>query len=161
MNENRRIDEVDCHILQELQRNARVSSAEMARNLGMAASAVGERVRKLEKGGLIKAYEARLDRKRLGRALTAFTFVHTEEAVGVLDTGERLAAIEGVMEVHYCAGRDSYLMKVSAPDTEALAVLIKEVGRIETVKDTQTTVVLSTIKETSATPVCDGKGDDA
>lgn len=147
------IDEIDRKILIILQGNARTSNADIARAVSMAPSAVLERVRKLERRGVITGYEARIDPSAVELDLTAFTFVKTDEPVGAIDTGEQLAAVPGVQEVHYVAGTAAYLIKVRAPDTRALADLLKVIGRLSTVRDTNTTVVLQTVKETGALPL--------
>lgn len=147
------IDDIDKQILTILQQNARTSNADIARAVDMAPSAVLERVRKLEKRGVITGYEARIDPEALGLGLTAFTFVKTEEPVGATDTGAALAAIPGVMEVHYAAGSAAYLIKVRVSGTRALADLLKRIGALPTVRDTNSTVVLQTVKETGTLPV--------
>ena len=76
------IDETDHRILTLLQDDARLPNAEIARRLGMAASAIHERIKKLEARGLIQAYEARLDPGPLGRKLLAFVFVRSDELPG-------------------------------------------------------------------------------
>ena len=81
------IDEIDRRILMILQANARTSNADIARAVSMAPSAVLERVRKLERKGVITGYEARIDPSAVELDLTAFTFVKTEEPVGAIDTG--------------------------------------------------------------------------
>ncbi|WP_029893624.1 Lrp/AsnC family transcriptional regulator [Desulfohalovibrio reitneri] len=147
------MDAVDTHILNILRDNARISNAELARTVGMAPSAVLERVRKLERKGVIERYEARINPKEVGLSLTAFTFVHVEEGVGTLDTGQKLAALPEVLEAHYTAGSASYLLKLRVSDTEGLAQLLQRIGRIEGVRDTNSTIVLRTLKETSAPAV--------
>jgi Lrp/AsnC family leucine-responsive transcriptional regulator len=149
----RMIDEIDRRILMILQDNARTSNADIARAVSMAPSAVLERVRKLERKGVIIGYEARIDPSKVELDLTAFTFVKTDEPVGAIDTGQQLAAVPGVQEVHYVAGTAAYLIKVRAPDTRSLADLLKVIGRLSTVRDTNTTVVLQTVKETGALPL--------
>ena len=64
-----------------------------------------------------------------------------------------MAAVPGVQEVHYVAGSAAYLIKVRVPDTRSLAELLKVIGRLSTVRDTNTTVVLQTVKETGALPL--------
>ncbi len=75
------IDEIDNQILNILQDDARISNAELARRVGMAASAVLERVRKLEQQGVIARYTARLDPRQLGAGLLAFVFVRADDGV--------------------------------------------------------------------------------
>ncbi len=147
------MDGTDCVILSLIQEDGRVSNAEMARSVGMAPSAVLERVRKLERAGVIKKYEAVLRPKSLGFTITAFTFVKAEEAAGSIGIGEALARIPTVIEVHYTAGRDSYLIKVRARDPEHLQNILQEIGAIPGVRETHSTIVLTTIKETRMLPL--------
>jgi Lrp/AsnC family transcriptional regulator, leucine-responsive regulatory protein len=147
------LDPVDRRILALLQDNARTSNAEIARRIGMAPSAVLERVRKLEKRGVILGYEARVNPKALDLGLTCFTFVRTEEPVGSVETGRKLAEIPEVLEVHHTAGQDCYLLKVRVADTEHLARLLKNYGLAPEVRDTRTTIVLTTIKESAKLPM--------
>lgn len=142
------IDDVDRQILDLLQGNARISNAEIARRVGKAPSAVLERIRKLEKNGVILAYETRIAPKALGLGLTAFTFVHAEDAVGSISTGKALAELPEVLEVHHTAGQDAYLIKVRVADTEELGQLLRKIGSIKSVRDTRSTIVLGSVKET-------------
>src|SRR5262245_31048328 len=109
-------DEIDLQILNILQQNARISNAEIARQVGMAPSAVLERIRKLETRGVIQGYEARINPESLGLHLLAYVFVRSEERLGDKHTGELLAQIPEVQEVHHIAGEDCYLAKVRVAD---------------------------------------------
>ena len=142
------INEIDAKILHILQQDARISNAEIARQLEMAPSAILERIRKLEAKGLIAGYEARLNPKMLDLDLLAFIYVRADEGVSSLNTGEVLAQMPEVQEVHHIAGEDCYLVKVRVANTEALGRLLRErFGRIATIRSTRTTIVLSTLKE--------------
>lgn len=148
------IDETDVKIVAILQHNARTANAEIARQVGMAPSAVLERIRKLEERGVVGGYTVRLDPRAFGLGLVAFVAVRADERVGGADTGAQLAGIEEVQEVHHIAGEDCYLVKVRTADTEALGRLLRDrIGVIPTVRSTRTTIVLSTLKESSALPV--------
>ncbi len=142
------IDEIDKKILKLLQKNSRISNAEIARQVGMAPSGILERVRKLEKKGIILGYETRLNHKKLGKNLTVLILVKTEDAVGSFDIGERIARISEVQEVFYLAGEYNYLIKARVCDTEDLTRLLKKFGELGGVKDTRTTLVLKEILET-------------
>jgi len=150
---NRKIDALDLNILNILQNDGRVSNAEIARKVGKAPSAVLERVRKLRKNGIIRGYECIVDHKILGRGLTAFTSIRVEEGVGATEVGQRLAELPEVLEVHYTAGRDSYLVKVRVEDTEALQATLAKFGTIAAVRDTNSTIVLTTVKESRVIPL--------
>lgn len=148
------IDATDLQILTILQSNARTSNADIARQVGMAPSAILERIRKLEQRGIIQGYETRIDPTALGLGLLAYVAVRTEERVGDECAGERLARIPEVQEVHHVAGEDCYLLKVRVKDAKALGRLLQErIKAVESVRATRTTVVLDTLRESSLLPL--------
>lgn len=156
MDEQRSIDDVDRLILDALQDNARRSTAEIARRIDLAASAVHERIRKLECRGVIRGYGARIDPAALCLDHTAYVFIKTSDRVGDMSTAEELAKIPQVLEVHHVAGEDCLLLKVKAKSNQDLGRLLKdEMGRIQGVVSTRTTIVLTTIKETADLPLAD------
>ena len=156
------IDDIDRQILELLQQNARTSNAEMARQVGMAPSAVLERVRKLEERGVIEGYVARVRPDAYGLDLMAYVFVRADERGGALSTAQRIAQIEAVQEVHHVAGEDCFLVKVRTTGTRALGELLRtEFAAIETIRSTRSTIVLETVKDTWVMPVpAPGKGDE-
>jgi Lrp/AsnC family leucine-responsive transcriptional regulator len=157
------IDSIDRQILTILQSDARTSNAEIARRVGMAPSAVFERIRKLEEHGSIRGYHANVDPVELGLGLLAFIFVRADEGRGAIDeTERRLAALPGVLEVHHVAGEDCFLVKVRAASTEALGLMLREqLSTIDTVRSTRTTIVLRSVKETTELPIGAGEAGDA
>ncbi len=147
-------DGIDLQILNILQRDARTPNVEIARQLGMAPSAILERVRKLEARGIITGYEARLAPRPLQQGLLAFIFVRADERYGQQEVGRQLAAIPEVLEVHHITGEDCYLVKMRAADTDALGRILRErFGAIEAIRSTRTTIVLSSLKETAQLPL--------
>ena len=148
------IDKLDASILSILQENARTSNAAIARRVGLAPSAVLERIRKLERQGVIRGYEPRLNPTEIGAPLLAFIFVHADERIGGLETGRKIARFPEVQEVHQVAGEDCYLVKVRVPDTEALGALLRDsFGTLSTMRSTRTTIVLSSVKESAQMPL--------
>lgn len=146
------IDDIDKNILSIIQQYGRESNAEIARQVGLAPSAVLERIRKLEERGVIRGYSASVDPKQVGFGLIAFVFVQTRECD--YETDALLAKIPEVLEVHDVAGEDSYLLKMRASDPEDLARLMREkLKAIPNVSSTRTTIVLQTVKETTALPL--------
>lgn len=141
-------DEIDLQILQILQDKARIPNAEVARQVGMAPSAVLERIRKLEERGIIEGYEVRLNPQPFGQGLTAFVSVAASRAGNGRLAGE-LAAVTGVQEVHQVAGEDGYLVKLRVAGTAALGRILRdELAAIAGVRETRTWIVLDTVKET-------------
>ncbi len=148
------IDKISLKILKILQEKARIPNVEVARQVGLAPSAVLERIRKLEKQGIIDGYEVRLNPKRFAKSLVAFVKVKLKKLGDEIKVGEKLSLIPEVQEVHYVAGEDSFLVKVRAADTEALGRLTRDkIASIGAVHSTQTAIVLSTYKETAKIPI--------
>lgn len=145
------IDQVDREILRLLQENARIPNAEIARRVGLAPTAIFQRIRKLEDGGVIRGYTAQIDPEALGLPLTAFVQVRTGEAARAQQITPALVELPEVQEVHRVVGEDCYMVKVRARSPEDLAHLLDE--RLQTipgVASTRTTIVLTTAKETQS-----------
>lgn len=135
------LDALDCHILEELQADSRLSMRELGRRVGLSAPAVTERVRRLEEGGVILGYGVRVASRSLGRSISAF--------IGVKDSGKNDPALvrwarerDGVLECHSVTGDNSCILKVSLPDVAALETLLGEL--IELGFTCDTSIVLST-----------------
>lgn len=147
------MDEIDKKILNIIQKDARITNAEIARQVELAPSAVLERIRKLEERGVISGYVTKINPRAVGYGLTAFVFVKTSFCGSI---GGELAKIPEVLEVHDIAGEDCYLLKVRAENPEELAKFFREkVKNLPEVISTRTTIVLQTIKETIALPIED------
>ena len=148
------LDTVDLTILGELQSNAAMSNTELAKKVGMAPSAVLERVKKLEQKGVIEAYVTRINAAALNLKLLAFVFVKSSEGPANISVAKQLATLPEVLELHHIAGEDCYLIKIRANDPQSLIQLMRDkFGKIQGVLSTKTTIVLETIKETNQLPV--------
>ena len=143
------MDKTDTTILSLLQENARITNAEIARQVGMVPSGVQERIRKLEDKGYILDYATHLRSDPLDLGLLAFVFVRTSEPPGALNTAEILAKLPEILEVHHVAGEDCYLIKLRHSNNKSLADFLREkLGAIPTITSTRTIIVLDTVKET-------------
>lgn len=150
------LDDISLQILKILQEKARVPNSEVARRVGMAPSGVLERVRKLEKQGIIDGYEVRLNPERFGRSLVAFILVVAETGADEAALGRALAAIADVQEVHYVAGQDGFLLKLRAKDPAALERIRREkIIGLPQVRRTRTLIALTTFKESARIPLDD------
>ena len=142
------LDKVDLSILRLMQENARISNADLARELGMAPSAVLERVKKLEQKNVILQYTTRINPIALQQKLLSFVFMKVSEGLGCNTTGEALAKIPEVQEVHQIAGDDCYMVKIRTTDSAALIDLMRtKFSKIPSIISTRTTIVLETVKE--------------
>jgi len=142
------IDDIDRKILVLLGQNARISNSEIAKQIVMTPPGVLDRIRKLEKRGVIKGYETRIDTKKVDLGMTVLIMVQTSENVGINEVGEALAKLSRVQEVYYLTGEFCYMLKVRVSNTDDLTLFLEQVGKIKNVRDTRTTLVLKTIKET-------------
>ncbi len=143
------LDSISLEILNILQEKARIPNIEVSRQVGLAPSAVLERIRKMEKQGIIDGYEVRLNPERFQSAQIAFVHVKTSAALAD-KVGAELALIPEIQEVHFVSGSDCYLIKIRSADTITLGQLLQEkIIPIAGVLSTSTETVLSTVKETS------------
>jgi Lrp/AsnC family transcriptional regulator, leucine-responsive regulatory protein len=137
--DGRRIDETDWRILEELQREGRVSYSELGRRVALTAPAVAERVRRLEEAGVIKGFHADVDPARMGYPITAMVR-WTSAGPDCSALGDVAKEIPEIVECHRITGETSYHLKI----------LAKSVGHLEELIDgltaygsTVTSVVLS------------------
>jgi len=148
------VDETSLKILKILQEKARIPNVEVARQVGLAPSAVLERIRKLEKRGIIDGYEVRLNPERFKRNQVAFITVKTDKTRDAAMVGKLLADIPEVQEVHFVSGEDGYLIKVRVMDTKELGSLLQQkIANLRGVQSTSSLIVMSTVKETARIPI--------
>lgn len=148
------MDTTDYKILTILQKKARVPNVEVARQVGMAPSAVLERIRKLEKQGIIDGYEVKLNPVAMDRSLAAFIHVDVAAGADVNAVGETLAAIADLQEVHMVSGQNGFLAKTRIQDTDALGRLVAQLHQtVPGIAGIQSTVALRSLKETMRLPI--------
>lgn len=150
------LDEIDLKILGLLERDARLSNAALAAAVGLTASSVFERVKKLEKRGVIQGYVAVVDPAAVGRPITAFI----RFMIGTTKEGDYTESKGGfdricleepeILECHHVAGEDCYILKVRVASPRELERLIERLRNDTGVQRSTTSIVLSTVKEGSA-----------
>ena len=151
-----RIDETDARILQALQRQGRLSNADLAERVNLSASACHRRVQRLEADGIIRDYVALLDPRKVGRPTTVFVEITLSgQADEVLDALERaVARVPDLLECHLMAGSADYLLKVVANDTEDFARIHRRfLATLPGVAQMQSSFALRTVRQTTALPV--------
>ncbi len=146
------IDEIDYRILMRLQEDARLSNAALAKEVGLTVSTVHERVKKLEKKGVIKGYVAIVNAEALGKPITAFIRISVGATTeSYLESKNRVMNVclaePDVLECHGVAGEDCYILKVRAASPKALETLIERIRGQAAVSRSITSIVLSTFKE--------------
>ena len=138
------IDAVDEQLIRLLRANGRASYAELARQVGLSAPSVHERVGKLEASGVITGYRAVVDPASVGLGVTALVGVIESDSVDDTGLEEAMARLPYVEDCWRVAGSEGYVLKVRVTDIAALETTISALNRIRGVARTRTTVVLST-----------------
>ncbi|KXK62848.1 MULTISPECIES: Lrp/AsnC family transcriptional regulator [Micromonospora] len=147
------MDAIDQSLLELLRGNARLSYAELARQVGLSAPAVHERVGKLEASGVVRGYRAEVSPEAIGLGVTALIGI-VEDSGG--DTDDVLEAFRAMPEIESCyfmAGVESFLLKARVGTIAELEQLIVRLNRTPGVASTRTAVALSTKWENRPQPV--------
>lgn len=142
-----RFDAIDRRILAILRENGRASHAHVAKQVGLSAPAVGERIRKLEQAGVVLGYRAVLAPDALGLRICAFVALAPRPGTVVADLVERLLALPEIEELHSVAGTYSYFAKVRVASPEDLDEFLDRLMMMNGVERTETTMVLRTSAE--------------
>ncbi|WP_126974992.1 Lrp/AsnC family transcriptional regulator [Frigidibacter oleivorans] len=150
------LDATDRRILTVLQKQGRITNAELAERVNLSASACHRRVQRLEEDGLIRDYVALLDARKLGRTTTVFVEITLQgQADEVLEAFEReVRRIPDVLECHLMAGTADYLLKILAADTEDFARIHRQhLARLPGVAQMHSSFALRIVQQTTAIPV--------
>jgi len=148
------IDEIDLRILDMLQRNGKLSQAKIAGAVGLTTPSVNERIKKMERHGMIKGFVALLDHEKMGFPLTAYVDVALEHPRFEKTFIDDLEKLLGVQECHYIAGEYAYRLKVKAADPATLAdFLQRRLLAIKGVSNVRTQVSLASKKESTLLPL--------
>mgnify|MGYP000619202097 CR=1 FL=1 len=148
------MDAIDLRILDLLQQDGRVSQAEIAKQVGLSAPSVGERMKKLEAQRIIRRYACILEPEKVGRRITAFIAIRLDKPIHAQAFLQRIRELPDVLECHHVTGDMDYLLKVRTRSTATLETLINhDLRPLDGVVRTQTSVVLSAQKEETALKV--------
>ena len=148
------IDELDCKILEALAEDGRVRWSALAEKFGVSAPAIADRVRRLEKGGIIQGYAVRLNPESVGFALTAFVTVTLEHPRHRQEFIDYVHASQNIQACHHVIGEGDYLLRICCPSTSTLEhILSEEIKALPGIQQTRTTLALSTLKDTAALPI--------
>ncbi|WP_170385595.1 Lrp/AsnC family transcriptional regulator [Ruegeria atlantica] len=150
------IDTTDRKILAALQRDGRMSNAELSEQVNLSPSACHRRVQRLEADGYIRNYVALLDARKMSVPTTVFVEITLQgQAEEVLNAFEKaVARIPDVLECHLMAGTADYILKVVAENTEDFARIHRQyLSRLPGVAQMQSSFALRTVFKTTALPV--------
>lgn len=149
------IDDIDRQLLHLLQEDCRLSNAALAEAVGLTASSVFERVKKLEKQGIIQKYVAVVDAAAVGKPITAFirltiaTPPDDSYRIAKQNMATLCRSVAAVQECHSVSGTDCYLLKVRVASTIELENLLEQLRDSAFITGSISHIVLSSFKEST------------
>ena len=149
------LDKTDRKILKVLQLNGRITNVDLSQTIGLSPAPTLERVKKLERAGVIKSYHAKVDENLLGIGIRAMMLItlprHTE---GVVDKFKKqIAEIAEITDCFKVTGNADYILHVMVKDINAFEELVaRKIATIEEISQMQTMVILSKAKESNIIP---------
>ncbi|XKE46556.1 Lrp/AsnC family transcriptional regulator [Halomonas organivorans] len=144
-----RLDRIDRRLLDALQRDARLTTAQLAERVGLSPSPCARRIRRLEQEGWITGYRARLDRQRLGLGITIFVQVRLSQHQDALVEGFETAVREmpEVINCHTVSGGFDYLLQVAAHDLPAYEGWVRRLQKLPMVNTVDSSFAIRAVKE--------------
>ncbi|MGR2737824.1 Lrp/AsnC family transcriptional regulator [Billgrantia sp. Q4P2] len=152
---NLKLDRIDRMLLEALQQDARLTTAEMAELVSLSPSPCARRIRRLEQAGLITRYRAELDKVRLGLMITIFVQVRLDQ-----HQQERVEEFEGnvrdmpeVVQCHSVSGHFDYLLQVITADMDAFEQWLRQFRQLKMVSAVDSSFAIRAIKENAPLPL--------
>lgn len=156
MSANHKFDQIDRNILEILQANAKITNAQLSKEIGLSPAPTLERVKKLENQGVILSYHAKLNHHEIGLGVSTFVQVtlvgHKKEFINRFVN--RINEIPEVVECHHITGQGDFILKIVAADIESYQKLMLEViSEIPEIDNMQSIIILSTFKDSKVMPI--------
>jgi len=149
------MDRIDKHLLRLLQKDGRLTNAELAEQVGLSASPCARRIKRLEEQGIIDGYRVSLSRKEVGIAMTVFVEVslNNHQEVSIENFELAVVDMEEVISCHVVSGAYDYLLEVVSPDLTAYETFTRKLQRLTNVKDIHTHLAIRQVKGNTALPI--------
>ncbi|HEY7608169.1 MAG TPA: Lrp/AsnC family transcriptional regulator [Alphaproteobacteria bacterium] len=145
------MDAVDRKILEFVQEHGRDTYAEIGAAVGLSVSAINERLKKLERAGIIRGWGAKVDPKEVGRGVLAFMFLLIDRPENEKRLVDAICALPQVLECHHVTGDWSYFLKLRLAEvSEIETVLSDTIKQFPGAIRTHTVLALSTRKDTGS-----------
>lgn len=140
------MDAIDYKILHCLKENARQKASAIGDAINLSVSAVLERIRKMEKCGLIKGYTVMLDQKQLGNDMTALMEVCLEHPRYYDSFTDMVRSNENIVSCDYLTGDFDFILKILTDTSESLEYIHRQIKSLDGVSNTRTHFVLKNVK---------------
>lgn len=152
----KKLDNTNRQILEVLQKDGSTTNTELARQVGLAPASTLERVKKLEKGGIITKYVALVDAEKVGKQIIAYVEITmgNHSAAAITEFEESIKDIPEILECHHVAGDKDFILKIVTEDMKSYERLaLEKIAVIPNLGRVSTMFVLSTIKQKTGIPV--------
>ncbi len=151
-------DQIDRKLIAELQQDAKQTNKQLSAKLNLSVTAVYERIRKLERNGVITAYGARVDQSAMGLPMTVFCHIklagHSRNYLGKFEG--QVIQLEEVLECFHVSGAYDYLLKIAVRDMEHFRnFMVNKLTKLEHIGSTQSSFVIETMKSSPVIPMID------
>lgn len=148
-------DDLDKKILNLLQKDAKLTIKELAESLEMSTTPIFERIKRMERDGVIKGYVALVDQEKVGRGQTVFINIRMPvyTAENVAEFEETIREMPQVLECYHLAGTIDYQMKVVVENIKEYDRLLLEISKIRNVNVESSVIVLHDVKQQTAIPL--------
>jgi DNA-binding Lrp family transcriptional regulator len=151
-----KLDPTDHKLLEILQQNAKITNAQLSKEIGLSPAPTLERVKKLEMLGIIQSYHAQVSREKVGLGVSTFvTVTLTAHKKQVTESFvHQINQIPEVIECHHVTGAGDFMLKIISKDIASYQkLMLEKINEIEEVSATSTMVILSTFKESKILPI--------
>ncbi len=150
------IDETDLKILRLLQDNSQLTIKEISEAISLSITPIHERIKKMEREGIIEKYVGILNRKKLGKGLTVYCNITLDKQrqENFEDFDKAIALLPEVVECCVVSGTFDYLLKVVATDVESYHQFYQsKLASLQTISHISSLFVMSEVKNTTALPI--------
>jgi Lrp/AsnC family leucine-responsive transcriptional regulator len=151
-----KLDKIDRKILEILQSSAKITNAQLSKEIGLSPAPTLERVKKLEVSGIIKSYHAVLDTDKIGLGVSTFVLVTLQghNKTNIESFIKSINQIDEVIECHHVTGSGDFILKVIAENIASYQkLMLEKVTDIKEVDNMQSMVILSTFKDSKVMPL--------
>ena len=156
MNHPLKLDKTDRKILEILQKSAKITNAQLSKEIGLSPAPTLERVKKLENHGVITSYHAKLNTEKIGLGVSTFVLVtlrgHNRD--NIEQFLQEIEKIDEVIECHHITGAGDFILRIISRDIRSYQkLMLEKVSDIKIVDNMQSMVVLSTFKDSKVLPI--------
>jgi Lrp/AsnC family transcriptional regulator, leucine-responsive regulatory protein len=151
-----KLDKIDKKILEILQINAKITNAQLSKEIGLSPAPTLERVKKLESSGVITSYHAKLNTEKIGLGISTFVQIsltgHDKKSIKTFI--DEVNKIDEIIECHHVTGTSDFILRVIAQNIASYQqLMLDKVNEIPVVDSLQSQVILSTFKDSKALPL--------